>query len=137
MTKQNLFSSSIGKKLIVALAGGFLLIFMLVHLSINLLMLANDNGELFNEACHFMATNFIILKMQFVLALGILLHIVFALIVTLKNWMSRPTRYHVSNSSETSFFSKYMIHTGAIIFVFILIHLLNFFYKMKFRDMLN
>ena len=135
MIKHNLFTSSIGKKLIVALAGGFLLVFMVVHLGINLLLLANDGGELFNEACEFMATNFIILKMQYILAFGFLLHMVFAVIVTLKNWLSRPTKYHVANASETSFFSKYMIHTGAIIFVFLLLHLFNFFYKMKFTDM--
>ena len=62
MINQNLFNSSIGKKLIVALAGGFLLVFMVVHLGINLLLLANDGGELFNQASHFMGHNFIILK---------------------------------------------------------------------------
>ncbi len=135
MNKTNLFYSSIGKKLIVALAGGFLLVFLLVHLGINLLLLVNDNGTLFNEASHFMGTNFVIKVMQHVLAFGLLLHVVFAIIVTLKNWTARPSKYYTSNSSETSFFSKYMIHTGGIILAFLVIHLLNFFYKMKFTEM--
>ncbi|NJO69720.1 MAG: succinate dehydrogenase cytochrome b subunit, partial [Bacteroidetes bacterium] len=41
---------------------------------------------------------------------------------------ARPTGYAVSNNSQTSFFSKYMIHTGAIIFVFLAIHLANFYF---------
>lgn len=135
MNNTNLFCTSIGKKLVVALAGGFLLIFLLVHLGINLLLLVNDNGSLFNEASHFMGTNPIIWVMQHVLAFGLLLHIIFALIITVKNWTARPEKYYVSNSSETSFFSKYMIHTGGIIFAFLVIHLLNFFYKMKFTEM--
>ena len=135
MLKHSLINSSIGKKMLVALAGGFLMIFLLVHLSINLLLLVGDQGILFNQAAHFMASNFIILKMQFVLAFALLLHVAVAIFLSLQNWLARPDRYIVENSTETNFFSKYMTHTGGIIFVFLIIHLLNFFYKMKFTGM--
>lgn len=133
--QRNLFLSSIGKKLLVALAGGFLMVFLLVHLGINLLLLAGDGGALFNEASHFMGTNWLIQKMQYMLAFGFVLHIVVAIALTIKNRIARGQRYQVFNSSKTSFFSKYMFHTGMIIFGFLLVHLFHFFYKMKFTDM--
>jgi succinate dehydrogenase / fumarate reductase cytochrome b subunit len=43
--------------------------------------------------------------------------------------MARPKRYKVEGFSHTSFFSKYMIHTGAIILVFLVIHFINFYFK--------
>ncbi|GAF02804.1 hypothetical protein [Saccharicrinis fermentans] len=51
----NLFSSSIGKKLLMSISGLFLIIFLIVHLSINLTLLVPDGGETFNVAANFMA----------------------------------------------------------------------------------
>ena len=135
MESKNLLCSSIGKKFIVAIAGSFLMVFLCVHLGINLLLLAGDNGDLFNEAAEFMGTNPVIQVMQYVLAFGFLLHMAYATIVTINNLCSRPVQYNVRRSSDTSPFSRYMIHTGVIIFIFIGLHLLNFFYKIKFTDM--
>ncbi|MFA6922734.1 MAG: succinate dehydrogenase cytochrome b subunit [Bacteroidales bacterium] len=127
--------SSIGKKFIVAVAGAFLMIFLCVHLTVNLFLLAGDDGKLFNIASHFMGTNFIIQKLQWLLAIGFILHMFYAAYVTVKNWLARPVGYRVRRDTETSFFSRYMIHTGIIVFIFICLHLMNFFYKIKFTDM--
>ena len=51
------FYSSLTKKYVMSLAGLFLLSFLLVHLSINLLILFDSSRALFNEAAHFMGTN--------------------------------------------------------------------------------
>jgi succinate dehydrogenase / fumarate reductase cytochrome b subunit len=124
----NLSYSSVTKKVIVALAGLFLISFLVVHLSINLLMLVNDGGILFSEGVHFMTTNPVIKVFEVVLFGGFFIHILFAVILQIYNWIARPNRYKVEGFSHTSFFSKYMIHTGAIIFIFLAIHFTNFYF---------
>lgn len=121
--------SSLTKKYIMSLAGLFLLTFLLVHLSINLLVLVDDGRGLFNTAAHFMGTNVFIQTFQWVLFGGFAIHILFGFILQIKNWMSRPKRYDKKAISETSFFSKFMIHTGIIIMVFLAIHMADFFVK--------
>ncbi len=127
--------SSVTKKVVMALAGLFLITFLIVHLSINLLLLFDDTRELFNLAAHFMATNPVIQVFQIVLFGGFILHILVGLILQIQNWMARPTRYKVEGYSHTSFFSKFMIHTGGVILAFLVIHLINFFFKAKFGEM--
>lgn len=124
----NFFTSSLGKKLIMSLAGLFLCVFLVVHLGINLLLLSNDKGEAFRIGVEFMTTNILIKIMEVFLFGGFLLHIIYGVILQIKNWLARPTGYAVSNHSQTSFFSKYMIHTGLIIFIFLIIHLANFYF---------
>ncbi|GAB1405236.1 hypothetical protein DSECCO2_586820 [anaerobic digester metagenome] len=126
--------SSITKKIIMALAGLFLITFLLVHLSINLLVLLPDNGRTFNLAADFMVTNPVIQTMQWVLFGGFILHILLGVILQIQNWMARPNRYKVENFAMTSFFSKFMIHTGVIIFLVLILHLINFFFKAKFGE---
>jgi succinate dehydrogenase / fumarate reductase cytochrome b subunit len=59
---------------------------------------------------------------------GLIIHIIFGIILQLKNWISRPVGYSISNKSTTSFMSKYMIYTGGIIFIFLFIHFMNFYF---------
>ena len=128
----NIFNSSIGKKLMVALAGIFLILFLLVHLGINITLIIFDDPRIFNIAAHFMATNVIIKVFEIVLFGGILLHIIYGLLLQLLNWIARPIRYKVYNTAQTSFFSKFMIHTALVILVFLVIHLFDFYFKAKF-----
>ncbi len=128
----NIFNSSIGKKLLMALVGLFLAIFLLVHLGINLTLIIFDDPRIFNIAAHFMATNILIKVFEIVLFGGILLHIIYGLLLQLLNWIARPIRYKVYNTAQTSFFSKFMIHTALVILVFLVIHLFNFYFKAKF-----
>ena len=55
-----IFTSSIGKKLMMSLAGLFLLVFLLVHMGINLLIIIYDDPMVYNKAAHFMSTNILI-----------------------------------------------------------------------------
>jgi succinate dehydrogenase / fumarate reductase cytochrome b subunit len=84
-------STSIGRKILMSLLGLFLMVFLVVHLSINLLLLSSD-PSLFNEASHFMATNPVIQTMQYVLALGFILHIVLGILLTIQNNKARPVK---------------------------------------------
>jgi succinate dehydrogenase / fumarate reductase cytochrome b subunit len=127
----NIFSSSIGKKLIMSLAGLFLIVFLLVHLGINLSLILSDSREIFNKAAHFMSTNVIIKIIELILFGGFLLHMIYGVILQLQNWFARPKRYRRENFSQTSFFSKFMIHTAAIITVFLVIHLSDFYLRTK------
>ena len=125
----NIFNSSIGKKLMMALAGLFLVVFLLVHLGINITLILFEDPRVFNIAAHFMATNIVIKVFEVVLFGGILLHIIYGLIIQLLNWIARPVGYRVKNPAQTSFFSKFMIHTALITLVFLVIHLFNFYFK--------
>ena len=127
-----IFTSSIGKKLMMSLAGVFLVIFLLVHMGINLLVILVDDPMVYNKVAHFMGTNILIKIFEIVLLGGLLLHIIYALILQIQNWVARPNRYNKPNFSNTSFFSKFMIHTAAIIFAFLVIHLMDFYLKAKF-----
>lgn len=129
MRKPALFYSSITKKVIMALAGLFLIVFLVLHLAINLLLLKSDGGVAYMKAVGFMTSNPLIKIMEIFLFGGFLIHILIGIIIQIYNWMARPKRYRVEGFSHTSFFSKYMIHTGAIILVFLTIHFVNFYFK--------
>ena len=120
------FYSSITKKIIMSLMGLFLVTFLLVHLTLNTFLLFNE--DLFNEGAHFMGTNPLIQVFQWVLFAGFAIHIIYGIILQLQNWASRPTGYKRRAWMEQSPFSKYMIYTGIIIFIFLVIHLGNFFF---------
>ncbi|MBN1789788.1 MAG: succinate dehydrogenase cytochrome b subunit [Bacteroidales bacterium] len=128
----NILTSSIGKKILMSLAGLFLIIFLLVHLGINLSLIFTGSRETFNKAAHFMGTNVIIKVMEVVLFGGFLLHMFYGVLLQLQNWLARPKRYRIENYSQTSFFSKFMIHTAVIIGIFLVMHLFDFYLKAKF-----
>ena len=129
----NMFKTSIGKKLIMSLAGLFLLSFLLVHLAINLLLILFESRDYFNVAAHFMATNPVIKIMEIVLFGGFLLHMIYGIIVSIQNMIARgKVGYKISNNSQLSFFSKYMFHTSVVITIFLVIHLVDFYINAKF-----
>ncbi len=127
--KKSYFSlSSLSHKYIMALAGIFLMLFLCTHLLTNLLMLAGDGGAAFEKAVAFLMTNPLVKIMEYVLFAGFIIHIVLGVIVWMHNTRARPVGYHVAPKSETSAFSRYMFHTGVIVFVFLVIHMINFFF---------
>ena len=128
MSSSFLHFSSIAKKIWMALLGLFLMVFLVVHLGINLCLLRNDDGVWFRAAAHFMGTNYIVKILEVFLFGGFILHIFIGIVLQIKNWFSRPVRYKISNKTDTPFLSKYMIYTGAIVLTFLIIHLFNFFF---------
>lgn len=126
------FSSSIGKKLIMSLAGLFLVVFLVVHLGINLSLILAESNDAFNKAAHFMGHNYVIKVFEIVLFLGFFLHIIYGIILQIQNWIARPYRYRVTKNTQTSFFSKYMFHTAVIVLVFLVIHVGDFYVGSKF-----
>jgi succinate dehydrogenase / fumarate reductase cytochrome b subunit len=115
----------------MAFAGLFLITFLFVHMTINLLVLMPDTNW-FNLAAHFMGTNILIKIFEIVLFGGFIIHIIYGLIIQVQNWLARPERYKIEGWSHTSPFSKFMIHTAVLIFIFLVIHLGDFYIKAKF-----
>jgi len=128
----NFLTSSIGKKFLMSISGIFLMMFIIVHLSINLLLIFDDSGDLFNQGAHFMATNPAIKIMEPILALGFLVHIIWSLIVSFQNMKARPIGYkQLNNSKSSSWASRNMLVLGCLIFVFLVMHIIQFFWKIK------
>lgn len=129
----SLFCSSIGRKLVMSLSGVFLMMFLLVHLGCNFTLLIPDGGEWFNAVCHFMATNLMIRIVEPILALGFLIHIAMGVMLSIQNRKARGNdRYASGNATEgVSFFSKNMLLLGIALFAFLVLHISQFYAKMK------
>ena len=126
-------TASIGRKFVMSLSGLFLLVFIAVHLGLNLLLIFDNSGELFNQGAHFMSTNPLIKIMEPILGLGFVVHIVWSFFLEYVNWKARPVKYAKKNMSGASTWaSRNMLVLGALVLVFLIIHILNFFIKMKF-----
>lgn len=129
----NAFSSSIGKKLIMGITGLFLVLFLIVHCSINALIFFNDGGVTFNTGAHFMASNWIIRAGEIVLFIGLLAHIFQALRLTLANNKARPVKYAVNQGSANSkWYSRSMGLLGTLLLIFLIVHLSNFWVVSRF-----
>jgi len=133
MSKGSFLNASIGRKFLMSITGLFLIMFLIVHLSINLTLIFDDSGDLYNIAAHFMATNPLIKIMEPVLALGFVIHIVWSLIITLQNMKARPVGYNKTEQGKNSTWaSRNMLILGSMLAVYMGIHLYNFWWKMKF-----
>src|SRR5690606_31972966 len=130
------FSSTIGKKLIMRLTGIFMCILLIVHLVGNLQLFKNDRGQAFNEYAYTM-THFAPIKIvSYLLYLSIILHALYALIVTLRNKKARPVGYAQYNGAANSKWnSRNMGILGTIILIFIVIHMNGFWYTYHWREL--
>jgi succinate dehydrogenase / fumarate reductase cytochrome b subunit len=119
----------------MALTGLFLVSFLFVHLSGNLLIFRGDGGQAFNEYSHFMSTAGIIRVLEIVLVLGIAIHVYTSYVLTRRNQKARPQAYAYSNpSANSSWFSRNMGLSGSIVLIFLITHIQNFWYRYKFGD---
>lgn len=126
--------ASIGRKFLLSITGLFLLMFIGVHLAINLLLIFDDNGELFNLGANFMATNPAIKIMEPLLGLGFLIHIIWSFFLEYQNWRARPVKYNKQNlGASSSWASRNMLVLGSLVLVFLIIHIIHFFWVMRFN----
>ena len=129
--KQTL-NSSLGKKLIMALTGLFLCTFLIVHLGGNLLLFSNDDGYGFNVYANFLTHFPPIEVIAYLLYVTIVVHAVYAVILTLQNRKARPVMYADINKSPASWSSKNMGLLGSILLLFIVIHMSDFWFAYKY-----
>lgn len=125
------FSSSLGKKLLMAITGLFLISFLLIHCTINALIFLQDGGETFNAAAEFMATNPIIRTMEIVLFLGLIVHIVDGLRLHFENKSKRPVAYAVVDGKNSTWYSRSMGLLGTLLLLFLVMHLSHFWFNAR------
>lgn len=119
-------SSSISRKVAMALSALFLIFFLIIHLVVNLTSLFSE--ELFNELSHFMGTNPLIqFALQPVLIFGVVFHFVMGFVLELKNKGARNVKYAKYNgAASASWMSRNMAISGGVILAFIVVHFLDF-----------
>jgi len=128
-----IYSSSIGQKIISAFTGLFLCVFLVVHLSGNLLLFKNDDGRAFNEYAAANASSLLIRSLEVLLFAGFVIHISWGIRVWLFNRRARPRGYAVYHPAENSpLFSRVMLLSGSIILLFLVVHLKSFWVPMRF-----
>ncbi|WP_041178351.1 succinate dehydrogenase cytochrome b subunit [Blattabacterium sp. (Blaberus giganteus)] len=133
MNHCNFFQSSVGKKVIMASTGVFLMIFLLLHLSVNLFLFSGEKA--FNDAVFFMRENIFIRIMEYVLAIGFIIHILFGIKLHLENKKTKgKVDYAINYYFSTSFSSRTMVYTGILILCFLVLHLINFMIPMKYSN---
>ncbi len=124
-------NSSLGKKMIMSLTGLFLILFLIVHLIGNLQLLANDGGQQFNLYAKFMTSNPLIKTISYGLYFFILWHSWRGLVLWIQNRKARGVKYAVANPRASTFASRNMATLGIIIFIFLVIHMWQFWFQMK------
>ncbi len=132
-TKTSFLTSSVGRKLIMAMSGLFLCSFLIVHLVINLFLFKDDHGGTFDVYSEFMATYPLIRPIEILLFAGFLLHAFVGIWLWLANRRARPVRYQKIKSSESSeLSSRIMWVTGLAVTAFLVVHINAFFVRSRF-----
>jgi succinate dehydrogenase / fumarate reductase, cytochrome b subunit len=127
MKWSEMFTSSIGKKWVMALTGIFLITFLAIHVSINACIWANDGGVMFGEAAHFFGGTVVIRIIEVGLILGFIIHIVQGLVLVFQNRSKRKKGYAVPMGNKGStWYSRSMGLLGTLILFFLIIHLADF-----------
>jgi succinate dehydrogenase / fumarate reductase, cytochrome b subunit len=130
--------SSIGKKLVMSLTGLFLIIFLIVHLIGNLQLLKGDGGDAFNTYAYFMTHNPLIKTVSYGLYFFILLHTFQGLYIWWCNRQTKGQTYEAGyKNPKVDWASQNMALLGTLILVFLIIHMGDFWFKMKFTDQLD
>jgi len=130
----SILKSSVAKKIAMSLSGLFLVMFIFVHLAINLTLIY-PGKEAFDAAVEFMGTNPLIQIMQPILFLGFIFHIGMGIYLELGNRANRPVKYAKLNAgAAASWASRNMIWTGLGVLVFLLVHFYNYFIPFKTEE---
>ena len=135
--------SSITKKLIMSISGLFLIVFLLLHMTINFFSVIDSfTGKygaadgLFQVGCDFMALPVVTIMVP-VLAAGFLVHIVYAFILTINNLKARGgyNRYEVASKAKAeSWAAKNMFVLGIVVLGLLVFHLNHFWAKMQLAE---
>ena len=125
-----LLTSTIGRKLLMALTGLFLILFLVIHLIGNLQLLKGDDGEAFNVYAKFMTSNPLIITVSYINYACILLHVIWAVLLTMLNRSARGAQGYAVIKNSSPWTSRNMGILGTFILIFLVIHLRAFWYEM-------
>ncbi|GAB1308647.1 succinate dehydrogenase cytochrome b subunit [Urechidicola sp. KH5] len=123
-----ILSSSIARKVSMALSAFFLMIFLLQHFAINITSVFSESA--FNEISHFMGTNPAVqFVLQPILIFGVVFHFVMGFILELKNKKAQGVAYAKNNGAANStWVSRNMILSGLVILAFVVLHFIDFWF---------
>ena len=132
-----LTNSSLGRKLVMSISGCFLVLFLLFHMSMNVVALISAEG--YNMICGFLGANWYALVATAVLALGVLVHFVYAFWLTYQNRKARGNvRYAVTVTEKgVDWASKNMLVLGIIVILGLALHMTHFWSKMMLVELMG
>lgn len=120
----------------MGLTGIFLILFLVVHVGLNACIWANDGGEMFNKAAHFMGSMVVIRILEIGLFVFIFIHIIQGLALEVSNRSKRGIGYAVSYGNRGSkWYSRSMGLLGTLILLFLVVHWINFWIPSRFMTM--
>lgn len=129
----SLFNTSIGKKVIMAVTGLFICLFLVVHVAGNYQLFKSDSGLAFNKYAVIMTTNPFIKTISYVLYITILIHAIRGIMIEIENRRARPIKYaKYDGNANSRWASRNMGILGTIIMVFLVVHMHDFWYNYKF-----
>ncbi len=130
----NFFSVLPGRKFLMGVTGLFLILFIAVHLTINLLLIFDDTGVLFNSAVYFMGTNRIVKILEPLFGLGFFIHILWSFYLEYHNYRARSAVYDKKKFNiKNTWASRNMLIIGLLVLFFLVIHIMNFFWVINFN----
>lgn len=124
----SLTKTSIGRKYLMALSAFFLIIFLVLHLSVNFLSIFGPTA--YNNASDFMGYNPLVQWiMQPILIAGVVYHFAMGFILEARNRAARPVKYAVNHpEANSTWMSRNMILTGLVILAFLGLHMYDFWW---------
>ena len=124
----SLTSSSIGRKVAMALSGLFLVVFLTQHFTINFISVFS--AKTFNEISHFMGNNPLVqFVLQPILIFGVVFHFTMGFVLEIQNRKSRAIQYvEYKGSTNASWVSRNMIWSGAVVLSFLGLHFYDFWF---------
>lgn len=127
--------SSIGRKVIMAVTGAALVLFLTFHASMNVVALISAKG--YNAICEFLGSNLYAVAATVVLAILILIHFVMAFHLVIWNLQARgPEPYAIrTKPDDVEWSSQNMFSLGAVVILGLALHLYNFWSKMMFAEL--
>jgi succinate dehydrogenase / fumarate reductase, cytochrome b subunit len=134
MNWSDFFTSSVGKKFVMALTGLFLISFLIVHVCLNACIFNDlpfidpeDNGDMFNRAAHFMGSSAVVRTLEYGLFLGFIIHIIQGYVLERRNLTRRGQGYRINLGNRGSkWYSRTMGLLGTLLLLFLVMHISHF-----------
>lgn len=139
MKWSELFTSSVGKKWVMALTGLFLISFLVIHVGLNSCIFndlsifnPDDNGRMFNKAAHFMGDSWVIRLIEIGLFIGFFIHIIQGYVLAAQNVSKRNHGYRVKMGAfGSTWYSKSMGLLGTLLLLFLVMHISHFWWPSR------
>jgi succinate dehydrogenase / fumarate reductase cytochrome b subunit len=138
MKWSELLTSSVGKKFVMAVTGLSLILFLIVHVTVNaciwaVVFVPNDHGEVFNKAAHWLGQTLIPRVLEIGLFIFLIIHIIQGYVLEVQNRQRREIGYAVKMGSRGSaWYRKSMGLLGTLIFLFLIVHIADFWIPSRF-----